>query len=231
MSHTDQQANQFGSIHACATDVLVVKPVRCDFASIIGTVCLPSLSVSSRACRTRKSLTLPIDHLVKAGAVLPRGGVPDPMDCLRKECWLGRPKVTNAGILRSHSSTPTLPRSATMMPSNVREQTGAMAVSLAPILTEASQTRRHLRDLCNNIASKITANALPDGVEADHRYLTDCVDRFNIWAGSLGVFQKGDASLDARLSNHILGREVLRLLKQLDTVTSDRGFPPPTDLL
>ncbi len=39
------------------------------------------------------------------------------------------------------------------------------------------------------------------------------------------MFQSGEASLDARLSNHILAREVVRLLKQLDVVTSDRRFP------
>jgi hypothetical protein len=36
------------------------------------------------------------------------------------------------------------------------------------------------------------------------------------------VFQKGEASLGARLSNHALAREVLRFLKQLDTTFTDR---------
>ncbi len=100
-----------------------------------------------------------------------------------------------------------------------------MAPISDPILVEASLTRRHLRDLCTDASAKTKSGTLPDGVEADHSYLTDCLDRFNIWAESLGVFQKGEASLDARLSNHILAREVLRLLKQLDAVTSDREFP------
>ena len=98
-------------------------------------------------------------------------------------------------------------------------------VAPGPILAKASQTRRHLRGLCNDVAARTTSGTLPEGVEADHDYLTDCLDRFNIRAGSLGVFQSGDASLDARLSNHVLAREVVRLLKQLDVVTSDRGFP------
>lgn len=97
-----------------------------------------------------------------------------------------------------------------------------MAPVPGPISVEASRIRRHLRDLCKNIAAKTESGTVPDGVDANSKYLADCFDRFNIWAGSLGVLQKGDASLDARLSNHILAREVLRLLKQLDTVLSDR---------
>jgi hypothetical protein len=83
-----------------------------------------------------------------------------------------------------------------------------------------------LRDLCDDAAAKTEAGTLPDGVEADPQYLIDCFDRFNIWAESLGAFQKGEASLDARLSNHVLAREVVRLLKQLHTVISDRESLP-----
>ncbi len=100
----------------------------------------------------------------------------------------------------------------------------AAAVTPAPIFDEASKTKQRLRQLCDDVATKTASYTLADGVEADHGYLTDCLDRFRIWAGSLGVFQTGDASLDARLSNHFLAGEVLRLLRQLDTVTSDREF-------
>ncbi|KAI2638009.1 ankyrin repeat-containing domain protein [Hypomontagnella submonticulosa] len=96
-----------------------------------------------------------------------------------------------------------------------------MAYVPGEIMIEASRTRRHLRELCAEISTKIDSGSLPDGVYADSNGLTDCIDRFNIWAGSLGVFQKGDASLDARLSNHLLLREVVRLLTQLDTFSSD----------
>ncbi|KXX77505.1 Ankyrin-1 [Madurella mycetomatis] len=99
-----------------------------------------------------------------------------------------------------------------------------MASIPGPIFAEASRTRRRLRDLCNHAAAQTESGAIPDGVDADSKYLAECLDRFNIWAGSLGVFQKGDASLDARLSNHILAREVIRLLKQLHTVTSDHRY-------
>lgn len=61
-----------------------------------------------------------------------------------------------------------------------------------------------------------------EGVDIDPQYLKDCLDRFNIWAGSLGVFQKGNASLDSRISSGSLAKEVLRLLKQLDCFTSER---------
>ena len=98
-----------------------------------------------------------------------------------------------------------------------------MASIPGPITIEASKTRRHLRDLCVNIATRIQSSTVPEGVDADDKYLTDCLDRFNIWAGSLGVFQKEDSSLDARLLNHILSREVLQLLRQLDTFISDRN--------
>ncbi len=82
-------------------------------------------------------------------------------------------------------------------------------------MAKASQTKRHLRGLCNDIAARTTSGTLPEGVEADHDYFTDCLDRFNIWAGSLGVFQSGDASLDARLSNHILARLSNHILARL----------------
>ncbi|KAL2267919.1 hypothetical protein VTJ83DRAFT_5196 [Remersonia thermophila] len=96
-----------------------------------------------------------------------------------------------------------------------------MAGHSEPIFAAASQTRRLLRELRGDAADKAQRGALPHGVEVDPIYLTDCLDRFNLWGGSLGVFQKGDASLDARLSNHVVAREVLRLLKQLDAVVSD----------
>ena len=97
-----------------------------------------------------------------------------------------------------------------------------MATTPGEIMIAASKTRRHLRELRVEISTKIGSETLPDGVYANSDGLADCIDRFNIWAGSLGVFQKGDASLDARLSNHILLREVVRLLEQLDTFCSDR---------
>lgn len=90
------------------------------------------------------------------------------------------------------------------------------------IMVEASKTRRHLQELCVDLDERIKADNLPEGVYGDSQYLADCLDRFNIWAGSLGVFQRGDASLDSRLSNHSLVREVLRLLKQVDIFTSAR---------
>ncbi|KAK4142636.1 ankyrin-1 [Dichotomopilus funicola] len=83
--------------------------------------------------------------------------------------------------------------------------------SAAPIMVEASKNRRHLRDLISEITTKVDLGKISTEVEADPKYLT----------GSLGVFQKGEASLDARLSNHYLAREVIRLLKQLDVFTSD----------
>lgn len=90
------------------------------------------------------------------------------------------------------------------------------------IVVEALKTRRHLRELCVDVAERIEADNLPDGVHADAQYLADCLDRFNIWAGTLGVFQRGDASLDSRLSNRSLVREVFRLLKQVDLFSSAR---------
>ncbi|KAK0742061.1 hypothetical protein B0T21DRAFT_306459 [Apiosordaria backusii] len=90
-----------------------------------------------------------------------------------------------------------------------------------PIMVEASKARRHLRELCDVVLTKTQETTVPEGVHGDAKYLTGCLDRFNIWAGSLGVFQKGEASLDARLSNHMLAREVIRLLKQLDAFTLD----------
>lgn len=95
------------------------------------------------------------------------------------------------------------------------------------IMVEASKTRRHLRELCVDVAERIEADNLPEGVHADAQYLAECLDRFNIWAGTLGVFQRGDASLDSRLSNHSLVREVLRLLKQVDLFSSTRKFTTP----
>ncbi len=99
-----------------------------------------------------------------------------------------------------------------------------MAPSLGPIVVEASKARRHLRELCVEVVERVKADNIPEGVHADGQYLADCFDRFNIWAGSLGVFQKGDASLDSRLANHGLVREVLRLLNQLDLFTSERKW-------
>jgi hypothetical protein len=96
------------------------------------------------------------------------------------------------------------------------------AIVAGSIAADASRTRRHLRDLCHDIAAKTESDTVPNGVNADNKYLADCLDRFNIWAESLAVFQEGEASLDARLSNHILAREVLQLLKQLDTTVADR---------
>lgn len=95
------------------------------------------------------------------------------------------------------------------------------------IMVEASKTRRQLRELCIDVAERIEAENLPEGVHADPQYLADCLDRFNIWAGTLGVFQQGDASLDSRLSNRSLVREVLRLLKQIDLFSSARKLTTP----
>ncbi|KAI1169463.1 ankyrin repeat-containing domain protein [Nemania sp. FL0916] len=94
-----------------------------------------------------------------------------------------------------------------------------MAAAPRQIMVEAAKARRNLQDLCAETVKKIDSRSLPSDVHADKRHLGDCVDRFNIWAGSLGVFQKGDASLDARLSSHLLLHEVVRLLKQLDAFT------------
>jgi hypothetical protein len=96
-----------------------------------------------------------------------------------------------------------------------------MTSNPGPIMQGALKTRRHLRDLISQITTKLELGKISSGVEADAEYLTDCLDRFNIWTRSLGVFQQGEASLDARLSNHYLAREVLRLLKQLNVFTSD----------
>lgn len=96
------------------------------------------------------------------------------------------------------------------------------------IIVEASKTRRHLRELCIDVAERIEADNLPEGVHADAQYLADCLDRFNIWAGTLGVFQRGDASLDSRLSNRSLVREILRLLKQIDLFCSARELTTPS---
>ncbi|KAI0451144.1 ankyrin repeat-containing domain protein [Xylaria acuta] len=66
---------------------------------------------------------------------------------------------------------------------------------------------------------------LPDQVYVQSHGLTDYADRFNTWAGSLGVFQKGESSLDARLSNHYVSHGVVGLLKQLGHFISDlRGI-------
>ncbi|KAK3364662.1 ankyrin repeat-containing domain protein [Lasiosphaeria hispida] len=96
-----------------------------------------------------------------------------------------------------------------------------MASGPGPIMVEASRARRRLRELCLDMGRKITSGAVPQGVDADDSYLSSCLDRLNIWAGSLGVFQKGEASLDSRLSSHILVREVVRLLRQLNQLISD----------
>jgi hypothetical protein len=102
-----------------------------------------------------------------------------------------------------------------------------MATGPGPIMVEASKTRRRLRELCFDLGKKIASGDVPEGVDADDAYLSDCLDRFNIWAGSLGVFQKGEASLDSRLSSHVLVKEVIRLLRQLDQFTSDRECANP----
>ena len=102
-----------------------------------------------------------------------------------------------------------------------------MATGPGPIMVEASKTRRRLKELCFDICKKVASGDMPEGVDADDAYLSDCLDRFNIWAGSLGVFQKGEASLDSRLSSHVLVKEVIRLLRQLDQFTSDRECANP----
>ncbi|KAK0704394.1 hypothetical protein B0H67DRAFT_557217 [Lasiosphaeris hirsuta] len=88
-------------------------------------------------------------------------------------------------------------------------------------MLEASRARRRLRELCLDMGRKKTSGAVPEGVDADDSYLSSCLDRLNIWAGSLGVFQKGEASLDSRLSSHMLVKEVVRLLRQLNQLISD----------
>ena len=103
-----------------------------------------------------------------------------------------------------------------------RSAIATMASCPGPIMVEASRTRRRLRELCLEVERRAASRIIPEGVDADGSHLLDCLDRLNIWAGSLGVFQKGEASLDSRLANHILAREVIRLLKQLDQFVSDR---------
>lgn len=51
---------------------------------------------------------------------------------------------------------------------------------------------------------------MPGGVHGHVRRLDDCLD---IGAGSLGASQRGDASLDARLANHGMLNEMIRLLR------------------
>lgn len=94
-------------------------------------------------------------------------------------------------------------------------------------MVEASRTRRRLRELCLDTSKKLASGEMPEGVDVDDGYLSDCLDRFNIWAGSLGVFQKGEASLDSRLFSHVLVKEVIRLLRQLDGFISDRECANP----
>ena len=97
-----------------------------------------------------------------------------------------------------------------------------MASNLGPIAVQASKTRRHLQELCLNITNGIQSNSIPEGVHVDAQSLTDCLGRFNIWVGSLGVFQNGEASLDFRISTEGLAQEVLRLLNQLYFYASER---------
>ncbi|KAI1327596.1 ankyrin repeat-containing domain protein [Xylariaceae sp. FL0255] len=96
-----------------------------------------------------------------------------------------------------------------------------MASAPDEILVEAAKARRQLKDLCLQNTQKLNSDDIPNGVELDSQGLTEYVHRFNIWASSLGVFQKGDASLDSRLSNHRMSREITRLLKQLHVFTSE----------
>ncbi|KIW92860.1 uncharacterized protein Z519_06709 [Cladophialophora bantiana CBS 173.52] len=96
-----------------------------------------------------------------------------------------------------------------------------MAAHLGSIAVEASKTRRRLQELCLDIATRAQSAGLPDRVEIDPQDLTDCLDQFNIWAGSLCVSQRGEASLDFRISGGGLAQEVLRLLHQLYFFTSE----------
>jgi hypothetical protein len=90
------------------------------------------------------------------------------------------------------------------------------------ITVSASRTRRHLQSVCRE-ASKRANEKLPDGV--DLVYLREeCLDRFNIWASSLGVFQKGDASVDQRISSGYMAEEFVRLLDQLDGFVLEREY-------
>jgi hypothetical protein len=92
--------------------------------------------------------------------------------------------------------------------------------TLGPIAIAASRTRRHLQNLCREAADK-SDGRLPKGVDAT--YLgEECLDRFNIWVSSLGVFQKGEASLDQRIHGGYLAEEILRLLGQLDGFVLER---------
>ena len=95
-----------------------------------------------------------------------------------------------------------------------------MSTTLGPISICAARTKRHLRDLCHEAERR--SETLPDGV--DIIYLREeCLDRFNIWVSSLGVFQKGEASLDQRIpSGGYLAEEILRLLEQLEGFVLER---------
>ncbi|KAA6414043.1 MAG: hypothetical protein FRX48_02405 [Lasallia pustulata] len=96
-----------------------------------------------------------------------------------------------------------------------------MASNLGPIAVNAFKTRRHLQELCLDITNRTQSDAIPERVTADAQDLADCLGRFNIWVGGLGVFQNGEASLDFRISTEGLAQEVLRLLGQLDFFTSE----------
>jgi len=101
-----------------------------------------------------------------------------------------------------------------------------MDAALGPIATQAAKVRRKLQDLSLEVARRgqreAGSDSLPHGVDIDADYLADCLVRFNVWVASIGVFQKGDASLDFRLSNEDLTREILRLLRQLGSLIGER---------
>jgi hypothetical protein len=100
-----------------------------------------------------------------------------------------------------------------------------MTVALGPIAIEAAKTRRHLQGLHSEIVQRERSETCLESVDADPGYIADCLSRFNIWVGSVGVFQSGEASLDYGICSPSLSEEVVRLLKQLGGFTLERKSP------
>ena len=106
-----------------------------------------------------------------------------------------------------------------------------MASGVGPIGAKAASCKQKFQAACKTASTSSAPQqaCLLEGFDAKN--LTDSYDRFNVWISSLGVLQKGRASLDFRISHDNLATEALRLLGQLEFFVSERQLIRPCILL